>query len=419
MLKLSNHSILKRLYALEKQLLWLLLIVFPFGNLLRFDLGGGVAMLLMDVVLGALFMIRGPRIMRSPKFAISGTLFMCAALISLVFNYTNYTISQLAVGTAYLARFVVYFHLYFVLWSQDSRFKKQYLLALQLVGTTYSVIGLGQYVFFPDLTTLFFQGWDEHLYRVFGTLFDPNFSGAIFAMTFLLTLGYLREQVNMKSDKKSEKMLYYYASSAVLCLVALLLTYSRSSYVMTGVGLLTFALLTKQWKLPFIILSAFVIGIMLLPKNYPGEGVRLLRTASVNSRVEEYKQAVELFKTSPVFGVGFNTYRYAQIQHGYLQPGKSELPLSMNSNHAGAGVPNSYLFVLATTGLFGGAAFAMLGWQILKDHLARKSRADFMISASTAILIGIGVHALFENSLFFPFILVCLIVHAVSTSRSM
>lgn len=90
---------------------------------------------------------------------------------------------------------------------------------------------------------------------------------------------------------------------------------------------------------------------MLLPKSLPSEGVNLVRTASVNSRLVAYQEATEIFLNQPVIGVGFNMYRYSQHEKGFLKENGNAQ--SWLTNHSGAGVPNSYLFVLATTGLTG------------------------------------------------------------------
>jgi O-antigen ligase len=263
----------------------------------------------------------------------------------------------------------------------------------------YAVIGLLQYFLFSDLRPFFYQGWDEHLYRIFGTLFDPNFSGAIFVFGFFFSL------VSVKGATLTKKSLLPILGACV-CFIALLLTYSRSSYLMFGISLIVYLLYMKKTKALLILISAFLIGLALIPKNYKSEGVNLLRTASVYSRITEYKQASVLFFSSPLFGVGFNTYRYAQQQGGFINDVGTAQPWM--SNHSGAGVPNSYLFVLATTGLVGFGAFILLIGVVIRDIFTSK-REKSIKYAMLALFCGLLVHAFFENSLFYPFILIYLV----------
>jgi len=169
----------------------------------------------------------------------------------------------------------------------------------------------------------------------------------------------------------------------------------------------------------------FIIGIILLPKNLGGEGVKLLRTASLISRSEYLNNAIIIFIDHPVLGVGFNSYRYAQHRYGFIDD------ISLKTSHAGSGTDNSFLFVLATTGIIGFTVYLYMWFKILKNAYYNKrhsgERSDSRISKrgwrfwtsqndaslfqktiSVVILassIGIFVNAFFINSLFYPSIM--------------
>ena len=84
-----------------------------------------------------------------------------------------------------------------------------------------------------------------------------------------------------------------------------------------------------------------------MPKNFKSEGVDLLRTASIKSRAESYINAFKIYRLSPFFGTGFDSYRYAQQKQGMLDQ------RNWQTTHSASGVPNSFIFIFVTTGVFG------------------------------------------------------------------
>ena len=133
-------------------------------------------------------------------------------------------------------------------------------------------------------------------------------------------------------------------------------------------------------KLKLLLLGIlFVIILPFLPRP-GGDGVKLERVFSIKQRIDNYQDSLVIIKDHPVFGVGFNTLRYYQNQ-----------PLS----HAGAGLDSSLLFVLATTGILG-----FLAYLNLLNHIYKTS---LLIKISLIVLL---THSLFQNSLFYPWILI-------------
>jgi len=126
------------------------------------------------------------------------------------------------------------------------------------------------------------------------------------------------------------------------------------------------------------------------------ENTNLLRTASSEARLETSRNALKIIQDHPILGVGFNAYRYAQIKYNF----RNAHPLFMS--HADSGVDNSFLFVLATTGIIGFIAYISLWFFILKMAVVRKkhelSIAGVLVIAS---IVGLSVNALFINSLFY------------------
>lgn len=293
-----------------------------------------------------------------PKINKSILSFFWVGVISLLAALFRFSVPEVAIGGLYLLRWFVY--------ASFSNLKIQLFKLLPILGFGMAILGLGQYLLYPDIRNLFPLGWDLHYYRVVGTLLDPGFIGLIFVFTLIYL--YLNS---------------FHRLTWVVTYLALALTYSRSSYLAFFIAFSWIAFKRKSWKMFittfFLLLSTF----FLLPRQSDGEGVKLERTYSVWARAESWKTAWNIFSQNPILGVGFNTYRYAQ--------GASA------DSHAGAGVDSSLLLVLATTGIVGFVIYL----KYLK-YLWKLGENDLVLSAS---LVALFVHSLFLNSQFYPHVM--------------
>jgi O-antigen ligase len=297
-------------------------------------------------------------------------LFPAACLLSLVANISRFPLSELLTGSLYLVRWIFYAMLFFSITKKNYRV---WLKGLYVVGIGFGILGLLQFFLYPNLRNLSYLGWDPHQYRLFSTLLDPNFMGIIFVFTLLLGYSLL--------NKKNK---VWIIAGEIIAFISLLLTYSRSSYVGLGVAIVVIAILRKQWKF-FGGLVAFVvltIGLSFIS----GNTVKLTRETSSLARITNWQESIVLIEKAPGFGYGFDTLRY-------LHPSNSVVP-----SKAAAGLDSSILFVLATTGIIGLAAYLYLWIAVL---LAGKKSVVFL--ASSAALL---VHSVFLNSLFYPWVMI-------------
>ena len=242
---------------------------------------------------------------------------------------------------AYLLRFVSYTAFYFTFRIVEFR---RYYPYLVISATIFLFIGFFQYFLLPDTRFLTYLGFDDHYFRLIGSLIDPNFTGLVLVVFTLL----------------APKRFF------VVPLLALALTFSRASFLALAVSLVYLSFTKKQFKLLFLLL---ILGVFLYfaPKPF-GEGVNLFRTFSIISRFENQKQALAIFLKNPILGVGFGPRK----------------------------IDNSFIFVLATTGTVGFIAFMAFlkkAWQVTPDPLIK------------AALLAVLVHSLFNNSLFYSWIL--------------
>jgi len=369
-------------------LLAALFIIFPLGVVGRIAIGSGLNILLNDIVVFFVGAIWGIQKLVKKDFRLKNhllrpvLLFVVVCVLSLAVNMFQFAPSQVFVSSLYILRWIFYALLFFLISDLSKEYKQKIAHGLLIVGVFLALVGLVQYFLYPNLRNLFYAGWDEHLYRLFSSFLDPNFAGGIFVLSFLLAFA--------KVLKKGQKNIFTIIV-CVLSFIALLLTYSRGSFLSFLVGTALLLFLLGKKKILVVMVGLFAMGIFLLPKNLAGEGVALLRTASIFARLETAQNALTIFRDHPVFGVGFNTYRYVQKQYGFITEEQ------FDESHAASGTDNSFLFILATTGVIGGFFYLFLWYRILAIF-----RHDPVVVASIA---AIFIHALFVNSLFYPWIM--------------
>ncbi|MBI4099822.1 O-antigen ligase family protein [Candidatus Microgenomates bacterium] len=344
-----------------KYLVILLLVVFPFGQLVRLPLFGTEAVLhLNDLAVILTLLVARPKF--SGPVAKALGLFLAAAVISLLHNFTNFTTRELIISALYPLRFAAYAGLYFVFKKVDPALTRRWLV---LATVIVAIAGLLQYLFIPNVSFLSALNWDDHYYRLVGPFLDPGFTGII------ILLGLILAFLNFKNFIT---LLTFYLAFA--------LTYSRASYLAYLVSFVALAWYKKSVKTAII--AALIMGatILVLPKS-TGEGTKLERENSIIARLRNYQESLTIWQKAPIFGVGFDTYRYVRG----IGP----------ESHAGAGADSSLLLVLATTGVVGFTAYLNLlrvMWQTGKASLVFK-----------ASFLAILVHSFFNNTLFYPWVM--------------
>lgn len=320
-------------------------------------------------------------------------------LIGIILNTSSY--SQLLVSLGYLIRLYIYLLLFIPLFKiahENSTFLKECMIAS---GAIFIAFGYTQYIYYPNLSNLYYMGWDDHLYRLFSTFLDPNFSGTFILLILISYLGFIMENFNTTKLKKILLLL-----GILFITPALMLTYSRSSFIASVAAIVIFLLLVGQKKLVILFIILFFSSLVILPQGLHSEGVHLLRTASVFSRFETYKNTREIIERNPIVGVGFNSLRFVNLKYGFTSAS------NVLVSHSDAGVPNSYLFLLATTGITGFTVFLFILYKLfLKLIKQRRVSGNFIFSSVViASISGVAINSLFENSLFFAPVFIWLVL---------
>lgn len=353
----------------------------PLGQLTRYQLNPGVAVymfelfMLLAVMSWIGLLITNLRLPNITPWTLGLLVFSLIMGISLLVN-AHQLQSNLLPSALYWWRWLAYVAFGWMLWDgiEANWLSFSWRKAIEYFGFMYLFLGWLQYVFMPDMRWLLDYGWDDHYYRMIGSLFDPNFLGLLIVLFSIYIVAY-------------GKTLKHLLGSIVM--VSLGLTYSRSSYA----AFLAFAS-SSIFSLRYFkqaLLYTAVLGVSLLAFSSlikpGGEGVNLTRTYSIVHRARSIVTGWDIFKDHPYIGIGYNSYRTFTLpqSHDPLIPYHPSSP------------DNSFVLILATTGIVGMISFSYF---LLSFGISAR-RHPFQVFSLVAIL----THSLFNNSFFYPFVL--------------
>lgn len=275
------------------------------------------------------------------------------------------------------------------LFSLRNQFKSSPLILRILLVCSISymaLFGLIQYMLIPDTRYLFLFGWDEHYYRLIGSLLDPNLSGILFTIG-----GWCVYSLRRVLPKK------LWLGLLLILTAAIVLTYSRATYLASIVSIIAFWLLevknlidTKRMLFSGLVVL-FCLGVYILAPKPGGEGVDLLRTASVTARISSSREFLASLKPLEwITGAGF----YTAIITGDAV------------THAR--VPDNILvFILSSTGVIG-FLLCFTAFTKLKPIITRWE------TEVVAAIIALFIHAQFNNSLLEPFVFLSIGITIIS-----
>lgn len=374
-------------------------ILFPFGQLLRIEanlLDIPFAIHPLDLVVMASIPIVLLNKLDAHPLRKHFAYFWFICLFSLLVASTRYPISEVLRGSLYLIRFISYYFFFEVVWNtQRTKDNKQKMINI-LIGALVitALLGWFQYFYMPDLRFLRAFNWDDHLYRLAGTVFDPGFMGILMVFGSLITL------IVYRKTKKKLFIVYF-----LLFFLTCLFTYARASYIAltTGMFFIIQSIIVKNFKgrsrirsgmtiVGVFVSIVFLISVLLylLPRA-ASEGVLLERTNSIFEKYKNYKETIGIVSDNPVLGTGFNTLCSERtIRFG----GKGF------ESHACSGSDSSILFILATVGVVGGIVLLNALIQIPK-YIKKSEYSKMLLACSTTLF----VHSLFLNSLFYTWVM--------------
>ncbi|MEO8581040.1 MAG: O-antigen ligase family protein [Patescibacteria group bacterium] len=367
-MKLNNFKL-----SLLRVSLTIFFFLMSLGQIQRLQITPQVAIYLHELVLAGIALVFTIELSSTWKNFFTKILREKSLLILTVFLGLQTLLFQIIhpdlLSVVYISRMILYAQLFFLirLAVKDKVFTKTEVYGLLIwMSSLITLFGFIQYLLFPDTRWLILLGWDDHYYRLISTLFDPGFTGLVIASGLIL---YLR--IFAQGKLKLLNILVCF-----LFTMATLLTYSRASYLSLAVVLIFTLITSKHKRLPFIILLLFAC-IPLLPRP-SGAGVKLERTASISSRITSNKQALESLSLSEVIW-GRGLYRNI-VQSNLNVPNHAVTP------------DNSLVFLFVSFGTIGIVLILTSIWEL---------RPVFFSEPIRSIILLIGIHSLFNNSLFY------------------
>ncbi len=300
--------------------------------------------------------------------------FVFIGTVSLFLHSYKYSIDQLAVSYFYIVRFVSYILFataIFNLVLSKKMTSNEIYNSIVLSGIILVALGLIQLILLPDFEQLDpVLGWDPHKNRLTSTFFDPNFIGAYLVMCVTI-VAETAKKINLKS-----------ALVLIILLTGIILTFSRSAWLMLAIFVLVYGL-AKNRKLLFVSLLIMFLAYYSVPRIQTRISGTTDPADSAHFRLTSWSNTLKIIKDQPILGVGYNTLRYVQKDYGFTDE-------DTFLKHSASGSDSSLLFVWATSGIVGLCLF--LAGIFGKD-------SGFLYKS---MIIALLVESQFINSLFYP-----------------
>ncbi len=371
------------------------LFLYPLGQIARVRVLTSASFTVFDIgVFVVVVSFLTTKILKHEKITIgkiekAAAFFIACCLLSLLMQIQVLKPGELLISSLYLFRWILYFGIYLIVKDIAQKRRQLYINLSLLSGGIFLVIGILQYLFYNNLGNLRYLEWDDHLYRLFGTFLDPNFTGVFLVLYFLLVFS------QIKSSSSKRRIQFFILT--IVTLFAVIVTYSRTALIMLLVSMVAL-IFTSQYKKILLLLAGVAFLFVLLFSDVKTEGMNPFRTASSHERLKSMSNALQIIQKNPLFGVGFNAYRYAQHRYGFRESAKWQV------SNADAGTDNSLLFVFATTGVLGLTAYLFL-WLTILSEVMQRGRQDYFSKIVFISCVGLLVSSFFLNTLFYPFLL--------------
>ena len=388
---------MKHIETAEKALLWLTIGSLGLGQLGKVALGAGTTAYPHEVVMAVwaiLLLIHSRNTLKDKALAALNFCktytyawmpFAAVALFSVVLALaTSFTLLPLL----YLAR-ISYYLLFGVLSTQLSHLPRQVVSqAVVGLGGITAATGFLQFFLLPDTRFLFILGYDDHYYRMIGTHLDPAFQGAL-----LLISAFVAAETKVIRNAP-----YFFAGYVATLITALVLTFSRASYL----GVLVWGVLLvrknhfrkRQW----LYVSSAILGtlaiLFIAAYQVGGEGTKILRTSTIEARLSAASESVPQNTREALIGSGlFSVHRDTSraVLGGVEIPNQAKLPNSL------------FELLLQGTGLLGVTAFLYLCWIAAPKVYAYSPKA-------TKLVLMLVVMSQFNNTLLQPAVLLTTIL---------
>jgi hypothetical protein len=368
----------------DRLLALFLLFILIAGHWGRFDLSPGLSVYLFDlamvlVAIRIVFDRTTRNNLPTKPFFFPLLSFLGILGISLAVNLWRLTPYQAGHSSLYLVRLILYAVTYF--WASDTLARISWLKFLAVFGTAISLLGLLLLLLMPDQRLLSYLGYDPHYHRLVSSYLDPNFSGLIIVLTLILL------SVYPGFSAQPWRILFLGIN-----FTALILTYSRSSYLALIVAAVIYSVMRRRFLAPVFLVLVIAVFAMIPKENYIS--LDLFRIETLVARWGNLLSGWRYFLSAPLFGLGFNTLRFTVAPKESL--------VTIIPSRALSGFDNSFIFLLVTSGVMGLFFYIKLVIAVFQSVIVKHKRKGPEGALIIPTFGALFCHALAVNSLFYP-----------------
>ena len=383
----------------------------------KFDFLPSDILILIIFPLWTIDKLSNDRVIRIGKIGKMIALFLFVMVITYFINMLRFDFRQMLSGFILMGRFGMYVIITGMAFDLLDRDKTGSLRRILIGGmvlsmTLITVLGFLQLKFFPSFLELglYLDGWDPHIGRLLSTWFDPNFIGGYLAFMLPVTLAL---SLYFKRNKHMCWAIFL-GAIALVSLIALYMTFSRSGYLalITALGIFTFFASRKMLAALIVIL---IIGFSVSPrvqersmeavdsaKGLIGLDSQKPLDPTAQLRVYSWRFASEIIADYPLLGAGYGRYAFEINERGH----------GLLSDHSSGGSDSSLLTIWAQTGIFGLLSYLAIGFVAAITAIRRiHGKSDFDSYLLLGLLSGFAgmmVHSFFVNSLLYALMMVYL-----------
>jgi O-antigen ligase len=232
----------------------------------------------------------------------------------------------------------------------------------------------------------------EELNRVAGTVGDPNVLASILlAGTFLAVALAL-------TQKRNPAMRLTLFFCAFLCLLGVVLTFSRGGLIALGAAMLVTPFLVRRRAAAITLMVLVVIGIVAFVVTFaPADAKdRLTKNDGGSGRTDIWRIGWRMVEANPVVGIGVGNFQNTSV-HYQIAPGAARVRTDLADHPSVA--HNSFLELLAEGGVIGlglflGIIVAALATAVKATRrFLRERRSDLAVLSGAVVIAIIAILA--------------------------
>lgn len=366
------------------------------GQLIKIPIAASAGPILLDITVLILCVVgifkSRLKLKTPPLFIKAGLIFTFICIASLAFTPLHLNNLEYIASFSYILRFFCYLFLGWLLYSNIfPGINKSINQILIYSGFILAVLGILQFFFYPNLIFLTINGWDPHYFRTVSTFLDPNFLGGYLSLILLILMVHQQDPIPSKW-----RILFF-----LIIYFALVTSFSRGGILVLIVSFSMLAILQRSFKIA-LLTAVLAIGFGVVFFGYQQQIANprhIDREQSAEYRLGTWQQGLKMFQQSPILGIGFNSYPYGIREYNLAN---TDFVHSRGSSSN----DSSLVHVAATTGIIGLIAYLFF---LLTIFLSGKKP---LVMAGLA---GILVQSFFSNTLFYPFLLMLIILIVVKS----